>query len=577
MAHRDLLIGVPIRGVTGVTCPQRESSVYTQITNICLIGCLIVPGMNTSHLYLVWLASMVANGDDTNGLEHSQGSAAAARIILGFWFPWTLVLLVVAAALFTYITLLLVLAVCLLSEGQRLYLHWSHKAGIMVTLIFSIMATSILSDRKAWKTLLLSLQVTAPFLHVGAASLMTVLSWPIALHFFRMNKTVRQVVVLGLYLSVLFTVYLLPMGMFSPCIKERGKLKPTPKLIAHGGAPMLAPENTLMSFEKALEAGGDGLQTDVTISYDGVPFLMRDSTLKRTTNVAEVFPNRTHLHASMFSWAELQQLNAGDWFLARDPFGTASSLSEQDCSRVHNQSVPSLAQLLEIASRSGSLVLFDLHKPPHGHPYSHSYINVTLQVVRDHISSSQVFWLQPEDRKLIHLLDPELQQTSGDEVSVQELKDNKITRLNLHYSAISQQKISKYQSENISTNLYVISQPWLFTLAWCAGAQSVTTNSVHILSKVNKPLFLMTPHEYSLMWILTDVLSAFLIVMVFIFHWWREQGLPFWSGTHQAHENGTYSKFRTELSDVWSVSSVKVQPDQPGSHSSPELPTIVEE
>lgn len=54
-------------------------------------------------------------------------------------------------------------------------------------------------------------------------------------------------------------------------------------------------------------------------SYDGVPFLMRDSTLKRTTNVAEVFPNRTHLHASTFSWAELQQLNAGDWFLVVRP------------------------------------------------------------------------------------------------------------------------------------------------------------------------------------------------------------------------------------------------------------------
>nr|XP_024660850.1 glycerophosphodiester phosphodiesterase domain-containing protein 5-like [Maylandia zebra] len=53
---------------------------------------------------------------------------------LGFWFPWSLVLLIVAAALFTYIALLLVLAVCLLSEGQRLYLHWSHKSGIVVTL-----------------------------------------------------------------------------------------------------------------------------------------------------------------------------------------------------------------------------------------------------------------------------------------------------------------------------------------------------------------------------------------------------------------------------------------------------------
>lgn len=50
-------------------------------------------------------------------------------------------------------------------------------------------------------------------------------------------------------------------------------------------------------------------------SYDGVPFLMHDSTLRRTTNVADVFPNRTHLDPSMFTWAELQQLNAGDWFL----------------------------------------------------------------------------------------------------------------------------------------------------------------------------------------------------------------------------------------------------------------------
>lgn len=50
---------------------------------------------------------------------------------------------------------------------------------------------------------------------------------------------------------------------------------------------------------------------------------------------------------------------------------------------------------------------------------------------------------------------------------------------------------SKYQSVNISTNLYVISQPWLYTLAWCAGAQSVTTNSIHILSNINKPIFLM--------------------------------------------------------------------------------------
>ncbi|XP_074521287.1 glycerophosphodiester phosphodiesterase domain-containing protein 5-like isoform X2 [Halichoeres trimaculatus] len=501
---------------------------------------------------------------------------------LGFWFPWSLVLLVVAAALFTYIALLLVLAVCLLTEGQRLYLHWSHKTGIVVTLAFSVIATAVLSDlwSKEWKTLLLSLQVTAPFLHVAAVSLMAVLSWPIAFHFFRMNRKVRQVVVLGLFLSVLFSLYLVPLGMYSPCIKEAGTLGPAPRLIGHRGAPMLAPENTVMSFEKALEAGGEGLETDVTISYDGVPFLMHDSTLRRTTNVAEVFPNRTDLDASMFTWAELQQLNAGGWFLSRDPFGTVSSLSDADCSQVQNQSVPSLAQFLEVASHSGRLVLFDLHRPPHGHPYSQSYINTTLQVVQAHINSSQVLWLPSEDRDLVQALDPDLQQTSGEKASIQELTDDHITRLNLHYSTMSQQQISKYQSVNISTNLYVISQPWLYTLAWCAGAQSVTTNSIHILSNIRQPLFLMTPDEYTLMWILTDAVSALLIITVFIFHWWRERGLPFWSGSRQTQENGPYSKFRTELSDVWSISSANVRPDlrsTPSSPSNPHLPTITEE
>ncbi|KAM3874781.1 glycerophosphodiester phosphodiesterase domain-containing protein 5 [Diretmus argenteus] len=501
---------------------------------------------------------------------------------LGFWFPWSLVLLVVAAALFAYIALLLMLAVCLLSEGQRLYLHWSHKIGIVVTLVFSMAATAVLSDlwSKEWKTLLLSLQVTAPFLHVAAVSLMTLLSWPIALHFFRMNKRVRQVAILGLYLSVLFSLYLVPLGMYSPCIKEAGTLGPAPALIGHRGAPMLAPENTVMSFEKAVEAGGDGLETDVTISYDGVPFLMHDSTLRRTTNVAEVFPNRTHTDASMFTWAELQQLNAGDWFLSRDTFGMVRSLSEADCSRAQNQSVPSLAQFLEVAAQSGRLVLFDLHRPPSGHPYSQSYINTTLQVVQAHINSSQVLWLPSDDRASVQAVDPELQQTSGEKASIQELTDNHITRLNLHYSTMSQQQISKYRSVNISTNLYVVNQPWLFSLAWCSGAQSVTTNSIHVLSALSRPLFLMTPEEYSLMWILTDAVSAFLIIAVFIFHWWRERGLPFWSGSRQTHENGPYSKFRTELSDVWSISSVNVRPDlrsTPSSPSTPHLPTITEE
>ncbi|KAK6317341.1 hypothetical protein J4Q44_G00127410 [Coregonus suidteri] len=186
---------------------------------------------------------------------------------LGFWFPWSVVLLAIAAAFFSYITLLLLLAVCLLSEGQKLYLHWGHKIGVLVSLAFSILATAVLSDlwSKEWTTLLLSFQVTAPYLHVGGVLLMTLLSWPIALHFFHINRKVGRALIMGLYLAVLCALYLVPLGIYSPCLKEEGTLGPAPALIGHRGAPMLAPENTLMSFEKAVEAGGQGLETDVTI------------------------------------------------------------------------------------------------------------------------------------------------------------------------------------------------------------------------------------------------------------------------------------------------------------------------
>lgn len=62
-------------------------------------------------------------------------------------------------------------------------------------------------------------------------------------------------------------------------------------------------------------------------SYDGVPFLMHDKTLRRTTNVEEVFPERAYEHSSMFNWTDLEKLNAGEWFLqvgSKEPWDHSS-------------------------------------------------------------------------------------------------------------------------------------------------------------------------------------------------------------------------------------------------------------
>ena len=60
------------------------------------------------------------------------------------------------------------------------------------------------------------------------------------------------------------------------------------------------------------------LPVSASPSVDGVPFLMRDRTLRRTTDVEKVFPDRHAEDASFFNWTDLRQLNAGQWFLEVD-------------------------------------------------------------------------------------------------------------------------------------------------------------------------------------------------------------------------------------------------------------------
>lgn len=54
--------------------------------------------------------------------------------------------------------------------------------------------------------------------------------------------------------------------------------------IGHRGAKGYAPENTLLSFQKAIEMGVDGIELDVHLSADGQIIVIHDATIDRTTN-----------------------------------------------------------------------------------------------------------------------------------------------------------------------------------------------------------------------------------------------------------------------------------------------------
>lgn len=58
----------------------------------------------------------------------------------------------------------------------------------------------------------------------------------------------------------------------------------TPLVFAHRGGAKLGPENTLAAFAQGLALGADGIECDIHLSRDGVPVVIHDATLERTTD-----------------------------------------------------------------------------------------------------------------------------------------------------------------------------------------------------------------------------------------------------------------------------------------------------
>ena len=56
------------------------------------------------------------------------------------------------------------------------------------------------------------------------------------------------------------------------------------KKLAHRGYSYLYPENTMLAFQKAIERGFDGIETDVHLTKDGYLVLCHDETIDRTSN-----------------------------------------------------------------------------------------------------------------------------------------------------------------------------------------------------------------------------------------------------------------------------------------------------
>lgn len=130
------------------------------------------------------------------------------------------------------------------------------------------------------------------------------------------------------------------------------------QIIAHRGANLFAPQNTVPAFTKAIELGADGLETDVHITKDGQAVICHNYSIDETSNGLGNISERT--------LRELKSHDFGGYFSRRFK-GTP---------------LPSLDEFLEICKNS-SLKIMNIELK---HPRTKGSLIVekTLDAVKKH-------------------------------------------------------------------------------------------------------------------------------------------------------------------------------------------------
>lgn len=156
---------------------------------------------------------------------------------------------------------------------------------------------------------------------------------------------------------------------------------------AHRGARSLAPENTMMAAELALNLGADYWETDVHKTADGKLVVFHDDDLSRTTDIAAraEFADRSPWLTASFTLEELRKLDAGSWFVANDPYGTIASgdVQRSQVEQMSGVSIPTLDEALAFTKRNAFPVNIEI-KDQKESAGDLSIVGDVLQAIRGH-------------------------------------------------------------------------------------------------------------------------------------------------------------------------------------------------
>lgn len=215
-----------------------------------------------------------------------------------------------------------------------------------------------------------------------------------------------------------------------------------PFVIAHRGAPKLAPENTLSALRLAKASGATAVECDIQLTKDGIPVILHDASLSRTTNLNGLLSQK--------NFSAVRSASAGAWF-------SAQFLAEK---------IPTLQEWLETAS-SLDLTL-NLEIKARTEKQSQLLALLVCAAISNHyakhlpkplISSSHFSVLQHIHNHDKHLQTGFIFERPASKQMCDVFAKQRIVSLHQPYQLMSERYIEKLHANNLRALAYTVNDP----------------------------------------------------------------------------------------------------------------------
>lgn len=404
---------------------------------------------------------------------------------------WTGILFLSVLAIFVYSSVLLY-RIFILKRSQC----WLNKVfTLLFTLIFSFwLITLYISDQSELILFSTTIDFYSPIIYtffiIGLALLL-----PRFIKLFRYlwkktNAKISRIIALTLLLLYII-VWFVPL-IFIPTTVQYF-LPPKPIILAHRGLTSLAPENTLVAGELASEMGADGWEVDIRMSADGKLFLMHDKNFIRTTNIADVFPDRKDDDVSTFTLAEIRQLDAGSWFINDDPYQIFGfgKLDPLDYDQYRGLKIPTLEEVINLTKELDLILDLDLKSPPSDHPLVDNYdSSLFSQLLSSGLNPERVL-LRSNNEKAINMT------RLIRHIDEEAIQQNIVLDITAY---LSNEQYNDLHNDNMVIMAGVVNSPERFSQLWCLGMEYVLTDTPHLFTVMSEPVLYFTCNQYLSYW-----------------------------------------------------------------------------